>query len=106
MPDQAEITTHEIRVQLRNLLCIALTKRKVSLGGKQVAEKEDLASAIRIVELILRTYELESPPLATLLAIVSEAPDYIAHAWLEVNRYILAPKSMRHRARTTPEANT
>lgn len=102
MPNQtdtrATISTSEIRVQLRNLLEIALTKRKVSLGGKQYDEREDLQAAIKVIELILRTFELDTPPMAKLLSIIHDAPAEVADAWLKVNKYLLLPRAMKARA--------
>lgn len=110
MPTQDEVSderiltdeTTEFKAVLTSLLEIALTKRKVSLGGKQVTERVDLSAAIRILELKMRLLELEQPPIAKLLAIIAEAPDNVVDAWLTVNKYIMLPKAHAARARRPP----
>lgn len=101
MPDAdptAVLEISSIRVELNRLLSIALTKRKISLGGKEVAEREDLQAAIRVMELILRTHELEAKTPEGILLQLTDAPDYIATSWLEVNRWLFAGRRMRYRS--------
>lgn len=102
MPDAeqpaAVIEVSEIRLELKRLLSLALTKRKISLGGKEVAEREDLPAAIRVMELILRTYELDAKTPEGILLQLLDAPDYIASSWLEINRWLFAGRRLRYRS--------
>jgi len=95
---QAILEVSEIRLELKRLLSIALTKRKISLGGKDVAEREDLPAAIRVMELLLRTYELDAKTPEGILLQLLDAPDFIATSWLEINRWLFAGKRFRYRA--------
>ena len=88
----------ELKADLKHLFAVALTKRKVSLGGKETSERIDIQSAIRIIELRLRVLELEQPPIAKLLALMTEAPGHVVDAWLTVNKWLLLPRSAVHRA--------
>jgi len=89
----------QIQSRIKRLLDLSSTPQKVALGGNAAALKPDLAAAIKLLELLIKTADLETRSLQRTFRELDHAPIHVQEAWQTLTRYFADPSSYLHRSR-------